>query len=90
MEHNRTAGKSKINKHAAGKKLHLIVSAGSGVLNVNDLKYNSTLGLKKAVNTNSDITLTIDNSLSRYANEKFIVEHTKNVDKKFAAKKQKA
>ena len=34
----------------------------------------------------ADLNLVIDNSLSKYANEAFIVEHAKKVDKKFALK----
>jgi hypothetical protein len=74
MEENKIAVKGKAKKRIARKTGAVTTPEQADELNVI-----STYGLN----------LTLDNSLKKYANDPFFVEHARKVDEKFAPKKQK-
>jgi hypothetical protein len=74
MDHTQIVEKSKKNK-VRGKEVDLTTSI---------LAEEKNTAPEKTFNLNG-LNLTIDKSLSRFANDEFFIEHAKMVDKKFAS-----
>jgi hypothetical protein len=72
MEENKIAVKGKANKDIVKKRASLTTPEKADALNI--------------ISTNG-LNLFLDNSLSKYANDKFIIEQTEIANRKFAQNK---
>jgi hypothetical protein len=83
MEQTNIAEKSKTNS-SLKKKDGFATNPESDVSNMGD-KQNQPV--EKKIVTDFGLTLILDNSLKKYANEKFILEHAERAERKFAKNK---
>lgn len=74
MGHSKIAEKGKASKNILNKKTNVIDPSKAAVI---------------IVDKEHDVTLTIDNSLSRFANDPFILAHVKRAEEKFSLYKEK-